>query len=247
MSLTRASQFEFRYRFWLIGLFFVIAFSLYGLDRENAGAALLRGVFGATPNLKSDHGRHQLQAVFGVAALVVMLAAMFRTWASAYLRSEVVHDMNLHSEDLVADGPYRYTRNPLYLGSLFTVMGFALLASRLGWFVLVGLTLWLLYRLIAREEDEMLQSQGERFREYCALVPRFWPAFRARIPASKSQPRWLQAFVGESIHWCFAAAVGIYALTLDVRYIYWIVNPMLIAYTILQIVWKRSRRAQSRS
>src|SRR5690242_16935426 len=118
MSLTRASQFEFRYRFWLIGVFFFISFALYQFDHENAGAALLRGVLGATPDLESACGRHMLQMVSGAATLVVGFAAMFRTWASAYLRSDIVHDMNLHSEGLLADGPYRYTRNPLYLGNL---------------------------------------------------------------------------------------------------------------------------------
>ena len=244
MSLTRASQFEFRYRFWVIAFLFQISFMLYWVDHENAGAALLRGVFGATPDLRSAHGRHLLQMVFGIATLVMILSAMFRTWASAYLRSDVVHDMNLHNEGLVADGPYRFTRNPLYLGTLFMVMGFGLLASRLGWFVLVGLMLWFEYRLIAREEGELLASQGDRFREYCDAVPRFWPAIRPRLPAGTARPRWLQAFVGESLHWCFAAAIGAYALTLDPRYTYWICLPILVAYTIIQILWKRS---QSRS
>ena len=51
-------------------------------------------------------------------ALLVFLAAGLRTWGAAYLRTEVVHDTAQHSEALVADGPFRYTRNPLYLASL---------------------------------------------------------------------------------------------------------------------------------
>lgn len=247
MNLTRASQFEFRYRFWLIAVLFQISFMLYWVDHENAGAALLRGVFGATPDLHSTHGRHMLQLVFGVAVLVMSLASLLRTWASAYLQSNVVHDMNLRTESLVADGPYRYTRNPLYLGTLFMVMGFGLLASRLGWFVLVGGMLWFESRLIAREEAELLSSQGESFRDYCAAVPRFWPSVRPRVPSSNAQPRWLQGIIGESLHWCFVAAIGAYALTLDPRYTYWICGAVLILYTLLQIVWKRTRRAQSRS
>ena len=247
MSLTRASQFEFRYRFWLIAIFFTISFALYQFDHENAGAALLRSVFGATPDLRTAHGRHLLQMVFAMATVVIMLGGLLRTWASAYLRSDVVHDMNLHSEGLVADGPYRYTRNPLYLGSLISIMSFALLASRLGWFVMVGLILWFEYRLIAREEAELLESQGDRFREYCDAVPRFWPAMRPHIAAGNAQPRWRQALVGESLGWCLAAAIGAYAITLDQRYTYWICFPMLAVYTIIQILWKRARRAQSRS
>ena len=50
-------------------------------------------------------------------ALLVFLGAGLRTWGAAYLRTEVVHDTAQHSQALVADGPFRYTRNPLYLAN----------------------------------------------------------------------------------------------------------------------------------
>jgi protein-S-isoprenylcysteine O-methyltransferase Ste14 len=48
----------------------------------------------------------------GTGALLVFLAAMIRTWGAAYLRTDVVHDTAQHSKALVADGPFRYVRNP---------------------------------------------------------------------------------------------------------------------------------------
>jgi hypothetical protein len=56
---------------------------------------------------------------------------------AAYLRTEIVHDTAQHSEALVADGPFRYTRNPLYLASLLMAAGIGVLASRSG-FVFLG-------------------------------------------------------------------------------------------------------------
>lgn len=47
------------------------------------------------------------------AAMLVGAAAEIRTWATAYLGSEIVFDLNLHTNRLVADGPYRYVGNPL--------------------------------------------------------------------------------------------------------------------------------------
>src|SRR5262249_49124499 len=71
------------------------------------------------PAVDPDKGQglFWLRMIFGCGALLVFLAAALRTWATAYLRAEVVHDASQHSEALVADGPYRYVRNPLYLAN----------------------------------------------------------------------------------------------------------------------------------
>lgn len=108
----KATNFEFRQRVWLIMILFWAGFALYAVDRVNIiqwavtlafpGNGLWQGFF--------------VRLILSVAALMVLLAAWLRTWAAAYLRSSVVHDPNLHSEAIVADGPYRYLRNPLYLG-----------------------------------------------------------------------------------------------------------------------------------
>jgi len=40
-----------------------------------------------------------------------------------YLHSSVVNDRQLHPERLVANGPYRWVRNPLYLGNILLAFG----------------------------------------------------------------------------------------------------------------------------
>src|SRR5205814_333860 len=99
---------------------------------------------------------------WGTGALFVFLSAALRTWGTAYLRTEVVHDHAQHSEALVADGPFRYTRNPLYLANLPMATGVGVLASRSG-FVFLLLANWIfVYRLIFREEESLLKTQGDR-------------------------------------------------------------------------------------
>jgi protein-S-isoprenylcysteine O-methyltransferase Ste14 len=51
-----------------------------------------------------------------------------------------------------ADGPYRYLRNPLYLGAILIALGLGLTASRLGFGLLVGAITAFTLRLIGREE-----------------------------------------------------------------------------------------------
>lgn len=224
--MMRATEFEFQQRFWFIGGIFGIGFFCYNFDHRTAGIAVAQVLWHRAINLNSPSSYAvPLHAVFGFAAFLCVLCGLIRTWAAAYLRSAVVHDHALHSESLVADGPFRWTRNPLYLGGVLLAAGVGFLASRTGWFVLTFGLLFFYYRLIFREEAALNATQGESFRKYCAAVPRFFPALRARVPSSGAKPRWGQAFGGEMFIWGFAAGVVVFAITLNAP-LCWIVTAV---------------------
>jgi len=179
-------------------------------------------------------------------ALLVFLAAAFRTWATAYLKTEIVHDQAQHSEDLVADGPYRHLRNPLYFANLAMAAGMGLLASRAGWIFMI-VVIWLfMYRLIFREEDGLLRTQGESYRAYLKAVPRFWPSLKPRIPSAGEEPRWGQAFAGESLIWLFGAAELVFAITLNFRLMWIVFGASFVAY-FLAVYLVKKRAAAGRS
>lgn len=46
------------------------------------------------------------RVLFFAAALLLALAAMLRTWASAYLKSQIVYASDVKSASLAAGGPY---------------------------------------------------------------------------------------------------------------------------------------------
>lgn len=189
-----ATDFEFRNRFWLIGAIFAVGFACYWLDHVNAA--------------------NGTRAILAAGAGILVLAAVVRSWAAAYLRGRVVHDPAIHSERLVADGPYRHLRNPLYFGNILLALGMGLLASRTGFVVIVaGMTVFCL-RLIRREEAELRQSQGEAYRQYCAMVPRLLPALRAHVPAGGGAPNWADGFASELLSWGLALAMAVFAATL---------------------------------
>ena len=125
----RATEFEFRNRFWIISGTFCLGFSCYVWDHMNMSVALARMILGG---LNSPLADRWIRAIFAVGVLLVTLGALVRSWAAAYLHSSVVHDSELHSDRLVADGPYRRVRNPLYLGNILLAVGLGLMASRTG-------------------------------------------------------------------------------------------------------------------
>ena len=104
--------------------------------------------------------------VFGVAALFAVVAAAIRTWATAYLDVQVMVAGQVQTARLVADGPYRYVRNPLYLGNILLAIGFGIMASRIGCAILI-VGMWLfVYRLILREEAGISARHGDSYRAY---------------------------------------------------------------------------------
>jgi protein-S-isoprenylcysteine O-methyltransferase Ste14 len=233
----RATEFEFRHRFWIISGIFYLGFSCYIWDHMNMSVALARMILGG---LHSPLAGRSIRAILAAGVLIVTLAALVRSWAEAYLHSSVVHDSQLHSDRLVADGPYRHVRNPLYLGNILLAFGLGSMASRTGFLILVAATVPFVYRLILREEADLLESQGEGYRRYFETVPRLWPSLRALVPASGARPNWVDGFAGETFVWSFPIGMAVYDVTLRLVH-FWIIIGVGLAVYFLQ-AWLRKRR-----
>ena len=92
-----------------------------------------------------------------------------RAWAAGSIEKD---------RELATNGPYAYTRNPLYLGSFFLGLGVTAVVGQ--WvFMVLFLTFYLsVYRATAlREEAALEQAFGEPYRTYSAAVPFFVPRF----------------------------------------------------------------------
>lgn len=239
----QATESEFRYRFWFIAGIFWLSFSLYSVDHLNASVALARLIAGRAnaPSVRMDH---YVTAIFAIGTAIVVLAASLRTWAEAYLHSTIVHDAKLHSSSVVADGPYRHLRNPLYLGTILLSIGIGLLASRSGFVVLVASMILFTYRLILREESNLLQTQGENYRRYFAAVPRLLPSLSPRVPASGAKPNWRDAFSGEIFMWSPAVAMTVFTVSGRVAY-FWIVFGIGFAIYFLQEFFRSRHRKRN--
>ena len=104
-------------------------------------------------------------------SLVLVVPGLWlRSYASGYVKKNA---------ELTRTGPYAYTRNPLYLGSMMIAFGFAAAAGR--WLLLVALAILFLviYLPTIRSEEQFLRSAFPDFDDYAARVPRLLPRLTA--------------------------------------------------------------------
>ncbi len=232
----RATDWEFKNRAAIFGSIFGVSFFLSSVDHVNVttwAAAKLAPHIGRNED-------HVAQALFALAAVFVILAALVRTWASAYLKSEVVYASEIKTAKLVADGPYRHVRNPLYFGNVLMGLGMGAMASRTGFVVLQVLMLAFCYRLIFREEAEMQAVQGEQYDAFKKAVPRLCPALTPRIPAAGGTASWAAGFKAEGWVWGFALAVTLFAVTLKMK-VFGIAMAVSLSVFFLAIALTRQR------
>ena len=85
---------------------------------------------------------------------------------------------------LVVRGLYRYVRNPMYVGVLTVILGWAVLFQSMQVFLYaigVGTCFHLL--VVHYEEHRLTRQFGAEYREYCASVGRWLPRFQSRRAA----------------------------------------------------------------
>jgi len=116
-----------------------------------------------------------LLAGFGLSLLGLAL----RTWAAGHLRKEKI---------LAVSGPYRRTRNPLYLGNL--LIGVAMAVGSWSWGAAAILAAYFLifYPVVINEERKKMKALFPADYETCGKrVPLFFPSFR-KAPAYQNSP-----------------------------------------------------------
>ena len=75
---------------------------------------------------------------------------------------------------MVTDGPYRYSRNPLYLRVTLLYLGFAFLVNDVWLLAVLPLVLIVLYVGVIRREERYLEAKfGDEYRAYKATVRRW--------------------------------------------------------------------------
>jgi protein-S-isoprenylcysteine O-methyltransferase Ste14 len=104
--------------------------------------------------------------LLALSLLLVVPGLWLRGYASGYVKKNA---------EVTTTGPYAFTRNPLYLGSMLIAFGFALAARSL-WIAIVLTALFAaIYIPVIRSEEIYLRTKFAEYEEYATRVPRLIP------------------------------------------------------------------------
>jgi protein-S-isoprenylcysteine O-methyltransferase Ste14 len=107
-------------------------------------------------------------------ALMVAGGVLAVSFVKAFQRSDTPLDPYTPSVKLVTDGPYRFTRNPGYLGMALACAGIAVVSDALWALVpIVGAVAVIDRGVIAREERYLERKFGAQYNAYRARVRRW--------------------------------------------------------------------------
>lgn len=112
-------------------------------------------------------------------ALAIIPGLLVRALASGHVRK---------NEALATSGPYAYTRNPLYLGSLFIGIGFAVAAQSLWIGLALVVMFFAIYVPVILDEEKFLREKFPEYADYASRVPRLFPGLGPHSHSAKNSP-----------------------------------------------------------
>ena len=108
----------------------------------------------------------------------VSLAGLgLRAWAAGCLAK---------NQQLATGGPYAYTRNPLYVGTLLVAAGLAIAARSAGLAVLFAAVFLFVYLPVIQNEEQHLRAIFPEYAVYATRVPALWPRLRAATQENRN-------------------------------------------------------------
>lgn len=195
----RASAIEFRLRMAINALIIVLGFWSPWIEAWGIGHRISLVEWTAL-ELSRSHAMSFAMAttiVIIVAALFALTGVMFRVWGAAFLHPATVSGLNMVADKVIADGPYRFVRNPLYIGVWSMVVAMAFLMPVTGAALSVGLITIFMVRLTLGEEAFLRGRLGQPYARYLQAVPRFLPRLGGAPGVAGVETHWVRAIVAE--------------------------------------------------
>jgi protein-S-isoprenylcysteine O-methyltransferase Ste14 len=231
----RASAIEFRLRLTISTAIIVLGFwapwiELLGLGRRRSTIAWL--ALGLTRMGVASFAVSTAVAII-TGALIAALAVGLRVWGTAYLGAATVNHAQMKAGAVLADGPYRYVRNPLYLGSWLMAAAMAFAMPPTGALFALTLLAVFLVRLMLGEEAYLRGQLGDAYDAYLRSVPRLIPRLRSSLERGGGQPNWGRAVLAELNPISVFIALACFSWSYDNRLI---IRVILIGFGVSLVV-----------
>lgn len=124
-----------------------------------------------------------------------VLGLALRAWAAGCLAK---------NQQLATGGPYAYTRNPLYIGTLLVAAGLTVASRSPGLGALFAVVFLLVYLPVIQLEEQHLRRLFPEYATYAEQVPALWPRWTP-FPARNPNPFRFQLYLKNQE---FQAGVG---------------------------------------
>lgn len=111
-----------------------------------------------------------------IGTAVIILGEVIRIYSVSFIGSISRTRKESLGHNLISSGPFRYVRNPLYVGNFLITMGFATYAAQPWFIVFAALAFGFQYYCIVKYEETLLVARfGEEYELYCRQVPAWIP------------------------------------------------------------------------
>jgi len=120
-------------------------------------------------------GTFRSRAITVVAVLLLAGGFLIRVWATYLFYTQRIKVISLVPQrQLITWGPYRFSRNPLYLGgNVFIFLGAVLFLGSPAGIALTALNIVAVDLMIRREESQLARQFGDVWTAYCERVRRW--------------------------------------------------------------------------
>jgi protein-S-isoprenylcysteine O-methyltransferase Ste14 len=179
--------------------------------------------------------------VLWIATAVGIVGYLLRLWGSSYLTPAIVWSPQARQATLIIDGPFRYVRNPLYLGNVLLAVAIGILAPPIGWVIIVFGNVWFAALLGMHEAAGMRAEYGEAYERYRASVPGLFPRLRPVEREGDAKPVLGAGLRAEAFSLGFVC--GMIAFTLS--YVAWLFWLFFILGWLAQIVLRLHQQVTS--
>jgi protein-S-isoprenylcysteine O-methyltransferase Ste14 len=179
--------------------------------------------------------------ILWIATAAGLAGYLLRLWGSSYLTAAVVWSPQARQTALVIDGPFRYVRNPLYLGNVLLAMAIGILAPPLGWVTIVAGNIWFTALLGAHEAAGMRARYGDAYERYRASVPALFPRLRPVAREGEAKPTLGSGLRAEAFSLGFVCGMIAFTLSYDV----WLLWLFFVLGWVAQIALRLHQQVTS--